>query len=215
MSLSSELVLESKLETTFFPNYTQHTYYKRGTSGEKRRIQVRERWKRQKRLGQGAYGSVWLETCSRPAKQDGPKVRAVKEIPIDLRTRSAIDCHRELEAVMKFSQARVRPSPTFTNGTKTCLHSVLMFAQLPLQYVSSFVHSFGWFESPDATFIAMEYVENGDLQTYLNDPVPEEEVKMIAYQLADGLNHMHQNGFAHRDLKPGVRIVLINIHNMN
>ncbi|GKT65693.1 calcium calmodulin-dependent protein kinase type 1b [Colletotrichum tofieldiae] len=54
----------------------------------------------------------------------------------------------------------------------------------------------------------MEYVENGNLPKYLTHPFLEEEAKMIADQLADGLNHMHQNGFAHRDLKPGSILVV-------
>ncbi|GJC97242.1 calcium/calmodulin-dependent protein kinase type 1B [Colletotrichum higginsianum] len=50
----------------------------------------------------------------------------------------------------------------------------------------------------------MEYVPNGDLQKYLANPIPEDEAKVIACQLAEGLRHMHHNGFTHRDLKPGV-----------
>ncbi|VUC36619.1 unnamed protein product [Clonostachys rosea] len=48
----------------------------------------------------------------------------------------------------------------------------------------------------------MEYMENGDLQEYLSVPFPEAEVKEIASQLLEGLSFMHENGFAHRDLKP-------------
>jgi serine/threonine protein kinase len=52
----------------------------------------------------------------------------------------------------------------------------------------------------------MEYLEIGDLLTYLyhKPSLPENEVKEIAYQILDGLNMMHENGFSHRDLKPEV-----------
>lgn len=104
---SSDLVQELKLETSFSPSYTQHTFNKRGTSGREWKIRVQERWTRKRRLGQGAFGTVWLETCDRPARRHSPTVRAVKEIPIDVTVTEKVDYYRELEAVMKFSQDRV------------------------------------------------------------------------------------------------------------
>lgn len=59
-------------------------------------------------MGQGGYGIVWLETCDRPARKHGPVVRAVKEIAIDSTAPEKMDYYPELEAVMKFSQDRVR-----------------------------------------------------------------------------------------------------------
>jgi hypothetical protein len=72
------------------------------------------------------------------------------------------------------------------------------------QYVHCFVKSFGWYESEDSVFIAMEYLEHGDLRKFLRKPFPEGEAKDIAIQLVEGLSFMHDNGFAHRDLKPEV-----------
>jgi serine/threonine protein kinase len=56
----------------------------------------------------------------------------------------------------------------------------------------------------------MEYLEIGDLFTYLYDKpsLPEDEAKEIAYQILDGLNMMHENGFSHRDLKPEVSLLV-------
>jgi calcium/calmodulin-dependent protein kinase I len=48
----------------------------------------------------------------------------------------------------------------------------------------------------------MEYFPLGDLQAYLTSPLPETEVKQICFQILEGLDFMHRNGFAHRDLKP-------------
>lgn len=52
----------------------------------------------------------------------------------------------------------------------------------------------------------MEYLEIGDLFTYLygKPPLPETEAKHITYQILDALSMMHQHEFAHRDLKPNV-----------
>ncbi|KAF5520197.1 Serine/threonine-protein kinase ATG1a [Colletotrichum aenigma] len=70
------------------------------------------------------------------------------------------------------------------------------------RYTPSFVKSYGWFQSVDAIYIAMEYVEYGDLEKHLEKPIPEDEARLITRQLAEGLHHLHQNGFTHRDLKP-------------
>jgi serine/threonine protein kinase len=81
-----------------------------------------------------------------------------------------------------------------------------------MQYEGCFVESFGWYESQDYLFIAMEYLELGDLHTYYLDresPLPEHEVKEVTYQILYGLYFMHNNGFAHRDLKPSVSLFFI------
>lgn len=51
----------------------------------------------------------------------------------------------------------------------------------------------------------MEYLERGDLHSYLRRPFPEAEAIAITHQLLEGLRFMHEAGFAHRDLKPRVR----------
>ena len=60
----------------------------------------------------------------------------------------------------------------------------------------------------------MQYLPCGDLQKYLSSPLPEKEGQHIVSQILEGLHFMHDNGFAHRDLKPAVslatRIIEIN-----
>ncbi|KAL3302215.1 calcium/calmodulin-dependent protein kinase type 1B [Colletotrichum asianum] len=107
---------------------------------------------------------------------------------------------RELEAVMKFSQERI--------GSVHADSGELSNANVYRQYTPSFVQSYGWFESSEAMFIAMEYVPHGDLQRYLSSPIAEDEARIITRQLAEGLHHMHMNGFTHRDLKPGNILVV-------
>ena len=62
----------------------------------------------------------------------------------------------------------------------------------------------GWFEGPETLYIAMEYLEGGDLTKHIGTPLPQETVKNISKQMLEGLEVMHQQGIAHRDLKPAV-----------
>ena len=73
-----------------------------------------------------------------------------------------------------------------------------------MQYERCFVRSSGWYEDDTRIFIAMEYFPCGDLQSYLSSPIPEKEVQQIISQVTEGLTFMHENSFAHRDLKPTV-----------
>lgn len=56
-------------------------------------------------------------------------------------------------------------------------------------------------------FITLAYHPYGDLQQYLLGPLSEPETKHITEQLLEGLKHMHDNGFTHRDLKPKVSLI--------
>src|SRR5690606_18449392 len=42
-------------------------------------------------------------------------------------------------------------------------------------------------------------------------PMPEKDVQEISYQILEGLNHMHREDFAHRDIKPAVSPLLYTI----
>lgn len=64
----------------------------------------------------------------------------------------------------------------------------------------------GWFEDHDTLYIAMEYLEMGDLRRHIGKPLPQKTVQGIAKQLLAGLDVMHQKGIAHRDIKPEVQL---------
>ena len=51
----------------------------------------------------------------------------------------------------------------------------------------------------------MEYLSHGHLRNYLEVERSETEAKVITRQLLEGLVVIHEEGFAHRDLKPEVR----------
>jgi hypothetical protein len=136
---------------------------------------VREVWDRERTpIGQGSFGKVWREV----RRDDPVLLRAVKEI--DIRSVHRVDYQRELETIMKFSQDK---------------------------YTRCFVRSLGWFEWADHLCITMEYLAQGDLLSYMHarrKPLTEEAVKIISFQIIEGLCLMHSEGFAHRDLKPSV-----------
>ena len=62
----------------------------------------------------------------------------------------------------------------------------------------------GWFEDPETLYIAMEYLKEGDLTKHIGIPLPQETVQDISRQILEGLKLMHQEGIAHRDIKPAV-----------
>ena len=62
----------------------------------------------------------------------------------------------------------------------------------------------GWFEDAETLYIAMEYLEEGDLSNHIDTPLPQRTVQDISKQILEGLQVMHQQGIAHRDLKPAV-----------
>ena len=74
--------------------------------------------------------------------------------------------------------------------------------------MDSFVKFYGWYETPSSLFIATEYCSHGDLGQYLHDNgrLPEEETREIAIQVLGALDFMHEERFAHRDLKPAVSL---------
>ena len=57
----------------------------------------------------------------------------------------------------------------------------------------------------------MEYLELGDLDTHIRETsvLQEDESKVIASQILEGVEWMHKKSIAHRDLKPGVGIAFI------
>jgi len=50
----------------------------------------------------------------------------------------------------------------------------------------------------------MEYLQEGDLTKYIGKSLPQETVKTISVQILEGLKIMHEEGMAHRDVKPSV-----------
>ncbi|VUC20416.1 unnamed protein product [Clonostachys rosea] len=180
-----EVVRDSRLEVSFLSNGAQHyTIHPRAVRN--RRVQrVQDRWLRREVFAEGGQGSVELQVLESARASTGrPLMRAVKKIRLRLTSNSG-DLklvQRELKAIFKFSQPR---------------------------YSELFVQPSGWFIGDEFVYIAMEYYELGDLQTYLDDPercpsnrLKEQDVHDISLQVLDALCMMHAEQFSHRDVKP-------------
>lgn len=65
----------------------------------------------------------------------------------------------------------------------------------------------GWYENAECIYIAMEYIEHGDLSQYIKIPsfCTHNNAKEITRQLLEGLQILHQLEICHRDLKPQVQ----------
>ena len=62
---------------------------------------------------------------------------------------------------------------------------------------------FGFHQAEGARFLAMEMVEGEDLaQRLQHGPLPVAEALPLALQVAEALEHAHEKGVIHRDLKP-------------
>ena len=196
MARVPDLVRDSKLVSRIVPGGAIHTHYESGNGSFRRRpVPREEHWKREKKIGRGAFGNVWLESCTKGQGQ--VQLRAVKEIATGGPGLKGPDYNRELEAIAKFSQAKVDHC---TQVWYRCI------AADWFQYERCFVKSFGWYEDVGTLLIAMEYFEHGDLHRYMmqSPPLPENEAGDITFQILEGLSFMHENYFAHRDLKPNV-----------
>lgn len=105
MAMLPDLVRDSKLSTHFLGAETIHTYQESDPTSGKRLISRTEHWRRHEKIGSGAYGSVWLEKCTK-GHRDGARVRAVKQSHLDSRS-GPVDYTRELEVIAKFSSSNV------------------------------------------------------------------------------------------------------------
>jgi hypothetical protein len=110
MARLPDLVQDSKLETYFLPSgdgsvQTVHAYYEPDPTS--RRRPVEHYWQRQRKIGGGSSASVWLEKCTKGGHGD-VEVRAIKQIEIRRHSGQMLDFSRELEAIAKFSDRKVR-----------------------------------------------------------------------------------------------------------
>jgi hypothetical protein len=103
MTSIPDLVRVSKLDTQFHsdPEHVEHVHYISGRTPRQRRIRKEERWKRERWLGRGAFGTVESQLCIQGDSEG--KLRAVKKI----QKITSSDYNRELEAIALFSHNKV------------------------------------------------------------------------------------------------------------
>lgn len=74
-------------------------------------------WIKERLLGKGSYGDVYLYKCSTDGGRN--ELQAVKMIDKSLMARKRINYHKEVEAIAKFSQQKVCSS-CVTNTVSYC-----------------------------------------------------------------------------------------------
>lgn len=63
----------------------------------------------------------------------------------------------------------------------------------------------GWYENKSEIFLAMEYIQYGDLSEYMKDQqTARAEAGEVTRQILEGLKILHGEAICHRDLKPQV-----------
>ncbi|KAI0146328.1 kinase-like domain-containing protein [Xylariaceae sp. FL1272] len=191
-----ELVRDSRLEAVF-DDKKRTTEYVPVSHRQRKNRQI---WKRQRILGSGGYGVVSLKSSKGQSGQE-PSFCAVKELRTQTRLRDGGDYVRELEALAKFSQRKVREP-----ATRLAILDEAGNHKLSFSIGITFVLSHGWYENPQGLCIAMEFCRHGDMKNFLKTqgPIPEICARDAIRQIAQGLLHMQSNVFAHRDLKPSV-----------
>lgn len=143
-------------------------------------IGTEETWQRQRSIGQGGFGTVWLE-----ARQEEPnQKRAVKEVKKPTQTQTRVnhkfDYQRELLAWVKLSEPK---------------------------FQEIFVEFYGWFQDRTFIYYAMEFFPFGDLDQHLDSRIDEDAASQIARQILVGLAIMHKYSVTHRDIKPKARLL--------
>lgn len=56
-------------------------------------------------------------------------------------------------------------------------------------------------DTEEAVFIVLEYLEGGELTKYIHRGLTEAQTKFLFYQIALGMEYLHNQGVIHRDLK--------------
>ncbi|KAJ5525355.1 kinase-like domain-containing protein [Penicillium frequentans] len=171
---------DTRLDTTFpAPGEIRHISYHSDPDVGRRMIEDEEIWRTKETLGEGGFGTVWLQERISHNGPKKPSFRAVKML--DKSGKSANMYKKELMAMAKFSK--------------------------PL-YRRCFIECYGWYLQAENVCIAMEYARHQDLQKHLAKSFTESEAGLIASQIAEGLKFMHDNKYAHRDLKPANIMVM-------
>jgi hypothetical protein len=108
----SDLIDFFKLNATFDPvtSSTCEIIQTSDRTQRKRQITLVKNWKRTKRLGHGAFGTVWLEREGNdPEAKQRQETRAVKELAKGRSTNaSRIDYTRELLALGRLSKVSIQ-----------------------------------------------------------------------------------------------------------
>lgn len=100
--MSWDLIEHFKLDAQLEADHTLHTEYVSDPKRGMRKVRVEKKWFKQRHIGQGAFGDVWLEVCKE--SEEVVAERAVKSIQKRRMEGVNIDYKRELLALAKLSR---------------------------------------------------------------------------------------------------------------
>ena len=100
--MSWGLIEHFKLDAQIYNDHTLHTEYESDPARGMRKARVEKRWDKERHIGHGAFGDVWLEVHK---ERDGLTTeRAVKIIQKRRMESVKVDYKRELLALAKLSR---------------------------------------------------------------------------------------------------------------
>jgi serine/threonine protein kinase len=142
------------------------------------------RYKVTRVLGRGSYGVVLLGELPNPGRSHSVK-RAIKTVPCDFLDEAA--AARSKNEALNEGQLLLR----FRHPHIVCCWEVC------------------WDEDRKMVWFALDYVDGGDLRTFLNkrrkarEPPPEQSlVRMVLTGVGSALRYIPSNNVLHRDVKP-------------
>ena len=102
----SDLLEYFKLDAQYTSDHTLQVSYAKRPGISRCKVRTEQRWYRDREIGHGTFGSVWLEVNRKG--QGVTAQRAVKEVSKRLMQRSGIDYRRELLALSTLSKVSER-----------------------------------------------------------------------------------------------------------
>jgi len=169
-------------------------------------------WTCQKSIGSGYTSEVFLEKLvqsqSGGSISSGPELCAVKRTVWNTKFFSREFAHQQITAWADF--LRVCAPQHFLRKwfrPTMCTSLANLNKQQNPSHKHCFVELIGVSIDEKYSYIAEEYMMNGDLKGYMDFPWSEGDVKIVAQQLFEALKPMHDHRRLHLDLKPAVNLV--------
>ncbi|KAE9550569.1 hypothetical protein FO519_006227 [Halicephalobus sp. NKZ332] len=157
-----------------------------------------------RQLGSGGFGEVYFTEYT-PNGSIEIQIMALKKIPIH--NNDAGEYQKEYELIRKISESKNQHIIKFIDHFTVEVADEERISES--SWSSWFLSFFHWNSSINQNlFIAMEYCPNGNLASkiggkiHLKNAFSRKTIYNYMYQIADGLEELHQMNISHRDLKP-------------